>query len=149
MPSKLHCWLFSNFQTKNLACLKKCLKKGLRNGNLFNPPPPTHTVWWLRKMVCERFDRWRFSSKRKSERRLFRQGIEISSLLILVKSLPVGKKWILQKCTFSWMETSRERPKLAPYLRLKNSKRTSKCQVFPSTVPAWGKKMKKKSRIFF
>ena len=33
-------------------------------------------------------------------------------------------------------ETSRERPKSAPYLRLKNSKRTSKCQVFSSTVPA-------------
>ena len=27
-------------------------------------------------------------------------------------------------------------PKSAPYLRLKNNKRTSKCQVFPSTVPA-------------
>ena len=34
------------------------------------------------------------------------------------------------------MYTSRERPKSAPYLRLKNSKRTSKCQVFSSTVPA-------------
>ena len=32
--------------------------------------------------------------------------------------------------------TSRERPKSAPYLRLKNSKRTSMCQVFSSTVPA-------------
>ena len=31
--------------------------------------------------------------------------------------------------------TSRERPKSAPYLRLKNSKRTSKCQVLSSTVP--------------
>ena len=29
---------------------------------------------------------------------------------------------------------SRERPKSAPYLRLKISKRTSKCQVFSSTV---------------
>ena len=26
-----------------------------------------------------------------------------------------------------------------PYLRLKNRKGTSKCQVFSSTVPAWGK----------
>ena len=33
-------------------------------------------------------------------------------------------------------QTSRERPKSAPYPRLKNSKRTSKCQVFSSTVPA-------------
>ena len=33
-------------------------------------------------------------------------------------------------------KTSRDRPKSAPYLRLKNSKRTSKCQVFSSTVPA-------------
>ena len=31
--------------------------------------------------------------------------------------------------------TSRERPKSAPYLRLKNSKRTSMCQVFSSTKP--------------
>ena len=30
--------------------------------------------------------------------------------------------------------TSRDRPKSAPYPRLKNSKKTSKCQVFPFTV---------------
>ena len=30
---------------------------------------------------------------------------------------------------------SQERHKSAPYLRLKNSKRTSKCQVFSSTAP--------------
>ena len=29
----------------------------------------------------------------------------------------------------------RERPKSAPYLRLKSSEKTSKCQVFSSTVP--------------
>ena len=34
------------------------------------------------------------------------------------------------------IKTSRERHKSAPYLRLKNSKRTSKCQVFSSTVHA-------------
>ena len=34
-----------------------------------------------------------------------------------------------------FIQTSRERPKSAPYLRLKNNKRTSKCQVLPSTVP--------------
>ena len=33
------------------------------------------------------------------------------------------------------VETSRERLKSVPYLRLKNSKRTSKCQVFSSTEP--------------
>ena len=38
------------------------------------------------------------------------------------------------------LETSRERPKSATYLRLKNSKKTSKCQVLSSTVPEWGKK---------
>ena len=32
------------------------------------------------------------------------------------------------------LETSWDRPKSAPYLRLKNSKRTSKCQVFSFTV---------------
>ena len=31
-----------------------------------------------------------------------------------------------------WKKTSRERPKSASYLRLKNSKRTSKCQVLSS-----------------
>ena len=45
--------------------------------------------------------------------------------------------------------TSRERPKLAPYLRLKNSKRTSKCQVFSSTIHEWGKNFQSFSRIFF
>ena len=39
-------------------------------------------------------------------------------------------------------KTSRDRPKSAPYPRLKNSKKTSKCQVFSSTVPAWGKILK-------
>ena len=34
----------------------------------------------------------------------------------------------------------RGRPNVAPYLRLKNSKRTSMCQVFSSTVRARGKK---------
>ena len=33
-------------------------------------------------------------------------------------------------------QSSREGPKSAPYLRLKNSKIISKCQVFPSTVPS-------------
>ena len=47
-----------------------------------------------------------------------------------------------------FVETSRERPKSAPYLRLKNNKRTSKCQVFSSTVPVWGK-IEKKIRFFF
>ena len=46
------------------------------------------------------------------------------------------KDKILQKRNISKV-TSRERPKWAPYLRLKNSKRTSKCQVFSSTVPAF------------
>ena len=34
----------------------------------------------------------------------------------------------------SVVETSRDRPKSAPYPRLKNSKKTSKCQVFSFTV---------------
>ena len=34
-----------------------------------------------------------------------------------------------------WWKTSRDRPKSAPYPRLKNSKKTSKCQVFSFTVP--------------
>ena len=44
------------------------------------------------------------------------------------------------------LETNRERPKSAPYLRLKNSKKTSKCQVLSSTVP---KTISKKIFEFF
>ena len=36
--------------------------------------------------------------------------------------------------TAGLQKTSRDRPKSAPYLRLKNSKKTSKCQVFSFTV---------------
>ena len=52
-------------------------------------------------------------------------GVSGSQLIKLIKSV-----------TSVVLKTSRERPKSAPYLRLKNSKRTSKCQVFSSTVPA-------------
>ena len=49
---------------------------------------------------------------------------------------------------FVWIETSRDRPKSVPYPRLKNSKKTSKCQVFPFTVlenrKFLGKKFSKK-----
>ena len=47
---------------------------------------------------------------------------------------------------FTNKRTSRERPKSAPYLRLKNSKSTSKCQVLSSTVP---KKISKNFLNFF
>ena len=53
------------------------------------------------------------------------KGSQLVKLIKSVTSLVLKKK-----------ETSRERLKSAPYLRLKNSKRTSKCQVFSSTVPA-------------
>ena len=36
----------------------------------------------------------------------------------------------LYLCIVCYIETSRDRPKSAPYPRLKNSKKTSKCQVF-------------------
>ena len=39
--------------------------------------------------------------------------------------------------------TSRDRPKSAPYPRLKNSKKTSKCQVFSFTVLENRKNQKK------
>ena len=44
---------------------------------------------------------------------------------------------------FVCIETSRDRPKSAPYPRLKNSKKTSKCQVFSFTVLE-NRKLKKK-----
>ena len=42
---------------------------------------------------------------------------------------------LIKSATSLAFKTSQE-PKSAAYLRLKNSKRTSKCQVFSSTVPA-------------
>ena len=45
-------------------------------------------------------------------------------------------------------QTSRERPKSAPYLRLKKNQMTSMCQVFSSTVPAWEKLEKKVANSF-
>ena len=59
--------------------------------------------------------------------------------------LPPATNAIQNKSTF--FKTSRERPKSAPYLRLKNNKSTSKCQVFSSTVPVWGK-IEKNSDFF-
>ena len=41
--------------------------------------------------------------------------------------------------------TSRDRPKSAPYLRLKNSRRTSKCQSIGESGPFYEKKFLKKS----
>ena len=41
---------------------------------------------------------------------------------------------LTSSCAKRHVQTSRERPKSAPYLRLKNSKKTSKCQVFSFTV---------------
>ena len=40
----------------------------------------------------------------------------------------------LQNSNSRYLSTSRDRPKSAPYRRLKNSKKTSKCQVFSFTV---------------
>ena len=39
-----------------------------------------------------------------------------------------GKSYIISKANHALLQTSRGRPKPAPYLRHKNSKRTSKCQ---------------------
>ena len=52
----------------------------------------------------------------------------------------MASRWfiVLKVCSFcsnlEVQETSRDRPKSAPYPRLKNNKKTSKCQVFPFTV---------------
>ena len=45
-------------------------------------------------------------------------------------------------------KTSRDRPKSAPYLRLKNSTKTSKCQVFSFTVPETPKSWTELARPF-
>ena len=50
-------------------------------------------------------------------------------------TLPRNTHWALK--VLSWLKilkTSRDRPKSAPYPRLKISKKTSKCQVFSFTV---------------
>ena len=54
----------------------------------------------------------------------------------------VSKKWTDQCEDCSLKKTSRERPKLAPYLRLKNSKRISKYSLLryrknPKVEPNW------------
>ena len=43
------------------------------------------------------------------------------------------------------VKTSRDRPKSAPYLRLKNSKKTSKCQSIGELGTFYEKKIEKKS----
>ena len=43
------------------------------------------------------------------------------------------------------VKTSRDRPKSAPYLRLKNSKKTSKCQIIGELGTFYEKKIEKKS----
>ena len=58
---------------------------------------------------------------------------EVTTQRFLLLTLQISHE-IIQKPLL--VRTSRERPKSAPYLRLKNSKRISKCQVFSSTVPA-------------
>ena len=78
----------------------------------------------------------------------------LQSVVFYIKSRMTGKLQKMLKKLFLWKlchelfkecsrfraskiqeKTSRERPKSAPYLRLKNSKRTSMCQVFSSTKP--------------
>ena len=49
---------------------------------------------------------------------------------LLVLNIVEIQVWYMQ------VKTSREQPKSAPYLRLKNSEWNSKCQVFSSTEPA-------------
>ena len=63
---------------------------------------------------------------------------EIRRKTVLEQSQYQGwkKTFIVRKTKNFYKLTSRERPKSAPYLRLKNSKRTSMGQVFSSTVPA-------------
>ena len=52
----------------------------------------------------------------------------------LFQAIPLFRNLILS-CLQTEKKTNRERHKSAPYLRLKNSKSTSKCQLFYFTVP--------------
>ena len=86
-----------------------------------------------------------------------------SRFLLIMGIFPALKyflRYIQEIKSLSNIETTRQRPKSAPYLRLKNSKRTSKFQVFSSTVPISStlfysilhpreEKIEKNSRIFF
>ena len=61
--------------------------------------------------------------------------------LVTPETFPSTKKWKESQCHCAPLSeqtvviTRRDRPKSAPYLRLKNRKSTSKNQVFFSTVP--------------
>ena len=73
--------------------------------------------------------------------------------LVTPETFSSTKKWKESQCHCALLSeqtvviTSRDLPKSAPSLRLKNSKRTSKCQVFSSTVPVPHEE--KLFRIFF
>ena len=61
--------------------------------------------------------------------------------LLIVKKIAVlfwGQKhrrgYVIDAARSQLVSTSRDRPKSAPYPRLKNSKKSSKCQVFSFTV---------------
>ena len=55
--------------------------------------------------------------------------------LIIQKMVLIDYTFVHSAFVEKLIGTIRERPKSAPYLRLKNSKRTSKLQIFSSTVP--------------
>ena len=61
---------------------------------------------------------------------------------------PRGPRWFFRNCATFMKQAGKRILKSKPYLRFKNSKRTSKCQVFSSTVPEWGKNFPNFCRIF-
>ena len=64
----------------------------------------------------------------------------IISVMHPIHQLTKDQKTAKMGCMFHHLETSRDRPKSASYIRLKNSKRTSKCQ----SIGEYGTPLRKK-----
>ena len=63
---------------------------------------------------------------------LVKMIIHIKKKFLLKNSIEIKNTLLFQEAVYTI--TSRDRPKSAPYPRLKNSKKTSKCQIFSFTV---------------
>ena len=114
---------------------------------LFIPTTFQATIdYWLFMIWC--FLKHFFQSDRSDHKSSTKFQIDWKSLILLIlkhvfalftRALLPAQDIRYRDYYFSYIfplseRTSRDRPKSAPYPRLKNSKRTSKCQVFSLTV---------------
>ena len=111
-----------------------------------------------KKATLTQITRPKYSNRLSTRKTKFRFPIFFLSFVIfywlrkkccpyLRMETPVGnKKWPYSSrpgARYRNIQEAGNGPSRAKYLRLQNSKRTSKCKVFSSTVPAWGKNFSK------